>query len=228
MKFKQIEGVERESLNGCRFYKTPEGTFPSITTVLSAQPKAFLDEWRNNIGEDRANKITRNAANRGTQLHKMAENYLSGLDPKTPDDDVRHFMPMAEGLFRQIKPELDKITDLYCLETFLYSKELGIAGTVDCVGVYDGILSVIDFKTARSVKDEKDITDYFIQCAAYAIMCFCLYKIIIKQAVVLIAVEGVKDPQVFKVDIRPYAKMIAPRIEEFWKVYNNKNNGVTV
>jgi genome maintenance exonuclease 1 len=54
------------------------------------------------------------------------------------------------------------------LETGLYSKRLGIAGTVDCVAEYDGKLSIIDFKTARRKWDEVN-ENYLVQATFYSI-----------------------------------------------------------
>ena len=58
-----------ENSNG-RFYNTPDGKLlPSVTTILSAtKDNSYLDEWRNNIGEQKAAKITEEASRLGTEL----------------------------------------------------------------------------------------------------------------------------------------------------------------
>lgn len=215
-----IEGVERENRGGHRFYKTPDGTFPSVTTILSEGDKGFLDGWANRIGKDNAKRITRASANRGTQVHLMAENFLRGLDPQTKDSETKFFLPLAVSLFKQIQPELEKIENVLCLESFLYSSQLGIAGTVDCIGDYDGILSTIDFKTARSLKEAEHILDYFIQVTAYTLMVKSCYNILPQQCVIIIAVENQPSPQVFKVNPARYARRLVERIERY-----KKNNG---
>ena len=55
------------------------------------------------------------------------------------------------------------------MEKSLFSHHLQIAGTVDCIGEYEGKLSVIDFKTSKRNKTRDDIHDYFMQCSAYAV-----------------------------------------------------------
>jgi genome maintenance exonuclease 1 len=87
------------------------------------------------------------------------------------------------------KPLVERIEEVYALEAPLYSKFLGIAGTVDCVGLWNGRLSIIDFKTSSRVKSAEDIPSYFMQCAAYAVMWEELTKKPITQLVVLMAVE---------------------------------------
>lgn len=219
--------IEREATSIGRFYVTDDGAFPSITTVLSATASnSYLDVWAERIGENNAKRITRASGNRGTQVHKMVENYLQGKHPTEIDDEVSYYNPLSCGLFRSIIPVVDKITDVQMLEGFLYCEKIGIAGTVDCIGKYDGVLSIIDFKTARSVKSEEDITDYFVQASAYSLMAFSRYRIMIRQAVILIAVEHMKEPQVFIVDIKDYAHLVRERLEKFWEInddYKQRN-----
>jgi genome maintenance exonuclease 1 len=78
----------------------------------------------------------------------------------------------------------------------MYSDHLRIAGTVDCVGEFDGKLSVIDFKTSTKQKESSYIENYFMQCSAYAIMFEEQFGIPVAQTVVAIAIED-DEPQVF-------------------------------
>ena len=74
---KELFDFKRENVNGKRHYVTPDGKFPSITSVLSAFPKPELYEWRRRVGEDEANRITRTSASRGTSFHTICETYLN-------------------------------------------------------------------------------------------------------------------------------------------------------
>lgn len=179
----ELVDYPRTEVNGYRYYDTPDGLFPSITTVLGYGHDGFLDSWRERIGEDAANKITRQACNRGTRLHKFCEDYLQNKDIsfKTPFDQL---------LFKSIKPQLDKISDIRAQEKPLYSKKLRVAGTVDCIGAFDGVLSIIDFKTSGELKDKAWINSYFMQTTAYAGMWYERTGEQIKQLVILIATEG--------------------------------------
>ena len=140
-----------------RYYENSNGSrFPSITTVLGqTKDMTKLIEWKKRVGEEEANRISRKATTHGTKFHKECERYLL-------NEDFEHSL-----LFRAVRPTLDRIISVKCLETVLYSEYLGVAGTVDCIAEMDGELSVIDFKTSRTTKKEEWIDDYFIQAAFY-------------------------------------------------------------
>ena len=140
-----------------RYYENSNGSrFPSITTVLGqTKDMTKLLEWKKRVGEEEANRISRKATTHGTKFHKECERYLL-------NEDFEHSL-----LFRAVRPTLDRIISVKCLETVLYSEYLGVAGTVDCIAEMDGELSVIDFKTSRTTKKEEWIDDYFIQAAFY-------------------------------------------------------------
>lgn len=192
VKVKEFEKLEQITLpNGVRHYVTPEGKkYPSVTTILGAQNKQSLLEWRKKVGEDVANKISRAAASRGTKLHTHVENYLN-------NNNVTESMPIFQReLFDSIINDLHRINNIHLQEERLYSDHLRLAGTVDCIGEFDGKLSVIDFKTSSKRKEKSWIHSYFMQCAAYAIMYEERTGIPINKLVVLIAVEG-DSSQVF-------------------------------
>lgn len=176
--------------DGTRYYVTPEGNkYPSITTVLAEYNRKAIFEWRQRVGEEEANKISRQASGRGTRIHKLCEDYLNNLplDFKTPLD---------REMFERFKPTLFRINNIYAQELRMYSDHLRIAGTVDAVASFDGKKSIIDFKTARKPKDKNHIENYFMQAAAYAIMFEERFKIAVPQIVIAIAVDD-EDPQVF-------------------------------
>lgn len=152
--------LEEVSLNGSRFYKTPEGIFPSVTTVVGWEKQKFFSEWRAKNPEE-----SKRVTSRGTKFHKLIENYLNNEIDNM--DDVHS---MQKALFSLVKPELDKIDNIVALEKSLFSKTIGLAGRVDCIAEYDGKLSVIDFKASTKEKREKDIDNYFAQATAYALM----------------------------------------------------------
>lgn len=180
--------------SGTRFYRTPTGRrYPSVTTILSEKSRDSIQQWRQRVGNEQANTISRVAAGRGTAVHAAVERYLKNENPwagKSPT-------PLAYEGFRSLIPELDNIDNIHCQETGLYSHHLRLAGSVDCIAEYKGRLSVIDFKTSTKPKREDWITSYFMQCAAYAVMYEELTQIPITQLVVLVSVEEQPDPQVF-------------------------------
>ena len=186
-----------EQINGAtRYYKTPDGAkYPSITSVLGASPakKVALGEWANKVGHNEANRIKREAADRGTHIHKLAEDYLNNL---TPDTSTLKDNFVYLEMWKNFTPVLNRIDTIHCQEARLFSHYLKMAGTVDCIGKFDGRLSIIDFKTSTKYKKKEWIKDYFMQCAAYAIMYEELTSIPIDTLAVLISVEN-NDPLVY-------------------------------
>lgn len=191
-----------------RFYVTPNGNFPSITTILGSLSKESIDKWRESVGEETANKISRIACSRGTNLHQMCEDYLNNnpLSCKLPD---------ALELFYSLKPELNKINNILAQEKVLYSNKLKVAGRVDCIAEYNGIQSIIDFKTSKKIKTEEDIQSYFLQATFYSLALAELKNIKIKQIVILIATDHEK-PQVF---IKPVSQYINPLLKVIKKFH---------
>ena len=159
--------------DGGRGYETPEGKlYPSITTVLSVRNKKGLHEWRERVGHDVANYIARTAAQRGTAVHKMCEDYLNNQHLAWPDEFEKHKSKnfLAWCLFTQMRETLSNINNIKCLESSLYSDTLKVAGQVDCIAEYKGNLSVIDFKTSSKERDDAWNENYYIQTCAYAEM----------------------------------------------------------
>ena len=200
--------------DGIRFYEVDGHNYPSVTSILGIRKTEGLKKWRESIGENVANFEMRRAASRGKATHNPVENYLKGEAPSE-----RGVLPL--GLFRLMKPYLDNIGDIHLVEEIMYSKELTLAGQVDCVAQYRDKLSVIDFKTANKEKIEEWVDNYFLQTTAYAIMYEEIFKKPIEQIVVLIAGEDgsmqewVKNPQDYKPELKK-------SIENFYKYYENK------
>jgi genome maintenance exonuclease 1 len=124
--------------------------------------KAEILAWRARVGEAEANKISSRAARRGTAIHSLCEDYLLNKEVNPAPFDLE--------TFGSIRPYLDKINNIHCLETQLYSDYLQVAGTADCIAEYEGKLSIIDFKTSKRIKTRDDIHGYFMQTSAYAVM----------------------------------------------------------
>ena len=189
---KQLQDLQSETFpDGRRFYKLPDGTkLPSVTTVIGAQKKHIFQAWRNKVGEDVANAITKKATSRGTNVHTLCERYLN-------NESLGDIMPDAREMFLSIKPELNRINNIHYQEQALWSTQLNMAGRVDCIAEFDGVLSVIDFKTSKKIKSHEDIEDYFWQTSAYALMYEELIGEPIHDLVIIMAVED-SSPIVFK------------------------------
>ena len=171
------------SSDGTRVYETPSGSaYPSVTTVTGLHSAKGIAEWRARVGNEEANRISGRASARGTRIHQYCEDYLRGNIFEADMFDLQ--------MFNSIKPLLDQVDNIHCLETPLWSDFLQVAGTVDCIAEFQGKLSVIDFKTSSKPKDRDDIHNYFMQTAAYAVAFEERTGIPIGRLVIIMAVDN--------------------------------------
>ena len=206
--------LDRETIDGVRYYKVPESDgelvkLVSITSVTSHYKKEFFQKWRNKVGAEEADRITKRATSRGTDMHTLTEYYLN--NDELPEVKV----PISKILFNTAKPALNKIDNILAQEASMYSLKLGIAGTVDCIAEYDGELAIIDFKTSKSVKPVEWIEGYFVQASAYACMLYELTGIKAKKLVIIMACED-GDLKVYEErDVFKWVKLLDQYIRKF-------------
>ena len=178
--------------DGKRYYTSPSGKrLPSVTTVVGAMKKQAIMEWRNRVGEVEANRISKLATGRGNRVHDLAERYL-----KNEKIEWVREMPDSVEMFRTLIPHLQRINNIHYIEQALWSERIGLAGRVDLIAEWDGVLSVIDFKTSKKIKKKEDIQDYFAQCTAYAGMYEEHVSVPVDQIVIVMAVEN-EGPLIF-------------------------------
>jgi len=205
--------LEREEIDGVRYYKIPGednlSRLVSITSVTSFHNRHIFENWRKKIGEEEANKINKQATSRGTDMHSLVENYLYNI-PELPK-----VQPLSEFLFKIARSQIDNIDNIHALESSLYSKVLGIAGTVDCIAEYNGELAIIDFKTSKKPKPKEWIEHYFVQCAAYACMFYEITGIAVKKLVILMACEDGDCVVYEEYDKMKYIRLLNDYINEF-------------
>ena len=215
----EIPEVSTKTVNRKRFYLTPEGgIFPSITTVLSVRKREGLSEWRKRVGDDVANYISRTAANRGTKVHQMVEDFLNNQEV---EKDNRAFLPFC--LFQQLKPHLEaNINNIYAQECGLWSDKYRVAGRVDCIAEYNGVPSIIDFKTSRSERNDDWNLDYYIQASAYAEMFEERTGTPIEQIVILVVTEDGQVQEFIKKK-HEYLPLLVETIEQFVSEWENEN-----
>lgn len=185
-----LPDLPNEIIDGKRYYTTPAGlVYPSITTILSILNKDALDEWRKRIGQEEAEKISSHAANRGTDLHSVLEMYLKNeiiSDENFPSNPKSKVRIMFNRMRRLLAAKVDNVLEQ---EVSLYSDALRIAGRCDCIAEYEGILSIIDFKSATKAKKKEWITGYFLQGTGYSLMLEERTGIKAEQVVIMIVGE---------------------------------------
>lgn len=215
--FKQPPKLIQKSIKGKRHYIDPTGSvlqkgiaLPSVTTVLSSLSEVGIKAWKARVGEAEAEKISSRALANGNELHLIIESYLDNK----PIDKYKNAVSIQ--LFKQAKEELHKINNIKAQEVQLYSTKLGVAGRVDCIGEYDGKLSIIDFKSARKKKQKSWIKSYFLQATAYALMVeeMTKDKTKIDQIVILISAED-GTVQAFVQDKKQYIQQLKDIIIDY-------------
>ena len=204
--------LEREHIDGVRYYKIPDleefVKLVSITSITSHFNKEIFINWRKKVGNETADKITKAATRRGTDMHTLTEYYLK-------NDNLPDVPPISEFLFKIAKGEINKIDNIHALEGPLYSKELGIAGTVDCIAEYNGELAIIDFKTSKKPKPREWIEHYFVQAMAYGCMLYELTGISVKKLVIIMACENGECIVYEENDKAKYIKLLSEYIRKF-------------
>jgi len=208
----ELPKLERETIDGVRYYKVSDKDQPlklvSITSVISHFNREIFDNWRKKVGENEAQKITKAATSRGTDLHSLVENYLYNQDlPQVP--------PLPDFLFKIAKKELNRINNIHCLEGSLYSKQLGVAGTTDCIAEHDGELSVIDFKTSKKPKPKEWVTHYFVQAMFYGMAYYEMTETPIKKLVIIMTCENGECVIYEEKDLKKYMKLVVQYIKKF-------------
>lgn len=182
---------EREMINGNRYYKIGDAKYPSVTSILKILSEDSIQKWRERVGNEVADQISKKASERGTRLHSCCENYLLQGNPIIENEEDR---PMFENCFLS---ELNKFDNIHCLEAPLYSHKYKYAGTVDCISEFNGVPSIIDFKTSAKPKKLEWIPSYFMQTTLYSIAFEEMTGIRIDNMVIIIGVDNLQHAQVF-------------------------------
>jgi hypothetical protein len=200
----EIESVETPQ---GRRYKTPDGFFPSVTTVTGWKKRAFFAKWRRDNPEE-----SKRVLSRGTKLHSIIETYLRNDLSPTVLAEVTG--TNEADLFASMQQDIDRIGTIYAIEVPLWSKKVGLAGRTDCIGEFDGVPSVIDFKSSNYPKSEDAIQDYFMQATAYALMWQDRTGQELRNIAILIGVED-GGSQVFTADPREYIEDLVDAIRTY-------------
>ena len=183
-KYKYKELASETDPSGPRVYLTPAGNrVPSVTTILSGtKDMTFLKEWRERIGDHKANDIVQRSTKWGTSVHKNLEDYI--LEDKKPEGNI-----FVKHMTNQIiKNGLSKVDEIWGCEVQLYAEGL-YAGTTDAVGIHEGMPAIIDFKNARSQRKDEWVQDYRLQVVAYALAHNEMFGTNIKRGVVMLATQ---------------------------------------
>lgn len=208
------DSLGEENLFNGRFYITPDGNrYPSITTVLSSQDDGGIERWKQRVGEAEATRVSNFAKNRGNYMHDLMEKYI-----RQEEINASRLLPLYKNSFIRISKILDeRLSEWYVQEKQLYSDYLKLAGRIDLAARFDGIRSIVDYKTSGKVKKKEWIDSYFIQETAYSIMLEERTGVSFPNLVIIMDVLG-QDPIVFKEHrdnwVKPLMNIISKYYEE--------------
>jgi genome maintenance exonuclease 1 len=177
----------------------------------NTKPREFLENWKKNVGEEEAARISKRSTDRGTFIHDSLETLI--LDNKEPEEHEFSF------LYKQVRNVLKQgLTRVLGVECPMYSDELKVAGRADLIGYFGYSmpkLSIIDYKTSTKFKKREYIEDYFLQATAYSLMFKERTKLEVEQIVIIIASEAQNQAQIFIESPRNYEYKLRQRIQTF-------------
>ena len=204
--------LEANTIDGVRYYTLPSGKkAPSITSITSFYNRQTFKNWREKVGEEEANKITKVATDRGTKFHDLVEKYLLNQDVNSMKD----ILPSTKARWIAARDSLNNIDNIHALEKPLYSEYFGIAGRVDCIAEYNGELAVIDFKTSKKIKPEKWLENYFVQEMFYASAYYEMTGISVKKLITIMVTPSGEVEVFDKRNKEDYIKLLVRYIKEF-------------
>jgi len=216
--------LKRRSVEGQRLYTCPDGNaVPSVTTILDKtkpeEKKQALMKWRRSVGEQKAQQIVTEAANRGTRMHKYLEDHINGetLKESVTNPYAQQSLDMAKIV---IKEGLKHVDEFWGTEVALYFPEI-YAGTTDCVGIHQGEGAILDFKQSNKPKKREWIEDYFLQLAAYAEAHNEVHGTDIRKGVVLMCTKDYQYQEFISegAEFEMWRTLWWQRVEEYYKKY---------
>ena len=192
--------------------RAPAAKYASVSKIIAGtSDQSGLLLWRKRVGEAEADRISKESAALGTSLHTILENHFSdGFSEEAWESEIGFY------LYKRLIEKL-KLLDPIALELKVWSDLLRVNGRLDCLGFYDGVLSIVDFKNSLKPKEDQYLEGYYIQATLYAMMLYDLLGIEVKQIVLLVALRNSPTPQVFVRRTNQYARLAYARVAMYYK-----------
>ena len=213
----------RSIIGGSRHYALDGSNLPSVTTILKAtqseEDKAAIAAWKERVGHVEAERIKNEASSRGNSMHSYIEQFLLGkMNLDLLEDDNQSKRMAEEIIDNGLK---NKLNEIWGAEATLYYPGK-YAGTADCIGVYEGRETIIDFKQANKPKKTDYIQDYFLQLGAYTLAHNVVYKTSITSGVILLCtVDNLfQDFKIEGAELIMYQNLFLERLKKFNELKN--------
>lgn len=185
--------------------------YPSITTVL----KKDLRAWREKVGEEEANRISKTATAKGTEIHGLIYEYLMNNSPALKES--------YPELFEILEPKLQLMKPMH-MEIVLWSDILKVAGTADFIGLVGDIPYIVDFKTFTTDGGDYDheiLENYYLQATAYSVMAYERLGFKTKNLKIMKICPWKYSESVYDFDITFNSKLLSKLLERIKTFYKN-------
>ena len=218
MKFNYTLELDVDTKKEGRTYHTPDGSYPSVTTILgkTSSNQIWLQRWRERVGDEEADRISQEARDKGEILHDAVERELKG-ETVSYDSIPGPLTTSIKQVLRELSTGLEEI---WGQEVALWSNKYKYAGRADIVGVWKGKPAIIDLKTSKKAKKRGDIKDYYVQCCAYAVAHNEMFGTGIQDMAIVMVVHGKDVLPTFEVSAVPFLPELKNRIQR----YNSLDN----
>ena len=211
----------RSIVNGSRHYNLGGSNLPSVTSILKAtqseEDKAAIEAWKERVGHKEAERIKNEASSRGSSMHFFIEQFLLGkFNLGLLDEENKSKKMAVEIIDNGLK---NKLTEIWGAEATLYYPGK-YAGTADCIGVYEGKETILDFKQSNKPKKEEYIEDYFLQIGAYSLAHNTVHNSKITQGVILICTVDrlFQDFKIEENELKNYQNKFLEKVEQFYQI----------
>jgi len=211
----------RSIVNGSRHYNLGGSNLPSVTSILKAtqseEDKAAIEAWKERVGHKEAEKIKNEASSRGSSMHSYIEQFLLGkFNLDLLDEENKSKKMAVEIIDNGLK---NKLTEIWGAEATVYYPGK-YAGTADCIGVYEGKETILDFKQSNKPKKEEYIEDYFLQIGAYSLAHNTVHNSKITQGVILICTVDrlFQDFKIEENELKNYQNKFLEKVEQFYQI----------
>ena len=211
----------RSIVNGSRHYNLGGSNLPSVTSILKAtqseEDKAAIEAWKERVGHKEAERIKNEASSRGSSMHSYIEQFLLGkFNLDLLDEENKSKKMAVEIIDNGLK---NKLTEIWGAEATVYYPGK-YAGTADCIGVYEGKETILDFKQSNKPKKEEYIEDYFLQIGAYSLAHNTVYNSKITQGVILVCTVDrlFQDFKIEENELKNYQNKFLEKVEQFYQI----------
>ena len=211
----------RSIVNGSRHYNLGGSNLPSVTSILKAtqseEDKAAIEAWKERVGHKEAERIKNEASSRGSSMHSYIEQFLLGkFNLDLLDEENKSKKMAVEIIDNGLK---NKLTEIWGAEATVYYPGK-YAGTADCIGVYEGKETILDFKQSNKPKKEEYIEDYFLQIGAYSLAHNTVHNSKITQGVILVCTIDrlFQDFKIEENELKNYQNKFLEKVEQFYQI----------